>query len=187
MEVTPRLERVRVPDTYPRERVVLGELHLLRGRLDGTLEDLAHLIAKGGDGEQGWLRVEEAARLARRALAAAVGAAPSPPPRSSQTGELRVGELCVDPSTRRQWFGEAEFELTPLHHRLLAVMAAEPFRVFGKDELAAEVWGVRGQDRGGAVKVGVCRVRQALVRAGASRGRFMVSLHGVGWALTRPA
>lgn len=28
MEVSPRLERVRMPDTFPRERVVLGELHL---------------------------------------------------------------------------------------------------------------------------------------------------------------
>jgi DNA-binding response OmpR family regulator len=176
-----------VPDTYPRERVVLGELHLLRSRLDGTLEDVAHLIAKGGDGERDWLQVEEATRLARRALAAAVDAAPAPPPLLPPAGELRVGELRVDPSTRRQWYGEAEFELTPLHHRLLAVMAADPYRVFGKDELAAEVWGARGEDRGSAVKVGVCRVRQALVRAGASRGRFMVSLHGVGWALTRPA
>ena len=181
--MSPRLERVRVPETYPRERVVLGELHLLRGRLDGTLEDVARLIAKGAEE---WSSVEEAARLARRALVAAVSAAPPPPPLALLPGELRVGELRVDTVTRRQWWGEAEFELTPLHHRLLAVMAAEPYRVFGKDELTAEVWGRRAEDRGGAVKVAVCRVRLALVRAGAPQGRFMVSLHGVGWALTRP-
>lgn len=181
--MSPRLERVRVPDTYPRERVVLGELHLLRGRLDGALEDVAHLIARGGDD---WCQVEEAARLARRALVAAVSAAPPPHPLAPPAGELRVSEFVLDTASRRQWWAGAEFELTPLHHRLLAVMAAEPFRVFGKDELAAEVWRSRGEDRRGAVKVGVCRVRQALVRAGAPPGRFMVSLHGVGWALTRP-
>lgn len=185
--MSPRLERVRVPDTYPRERVVLGELHLLRGRLDGALEDVAHLIAKGSAQERDWVQVEEAARLARRALIAAVGAAPSPPPLAAPAGELRVDELRVDPATRRQWYGEAEFELTALHHRLLAVMAADPFRVFGKDELAAEIWNSRREDRGNSVKMAVSRVRQALVRAGAPRDRFLVSLHGVGWALTRPA
>ena len=181
--MSPRLERVRVPDSYPRERVVLGELHLLRGRLDGTLDDVGRLVASGGDE---WCRVEEAARVARRALVAAVSAAPPPPALAPLPGELCVRELRVDPVTRRQWWGEAEFELTPLHHRLLAVMAADPFRLFGKDQLAAEVWGGRGEDRRGAAKVAVCRVRQALVRAGAPSGRFMVSLHGVGWALTRP-
>jgi hypothetical protein len=163
------LERVRVPDIYPRERVVLGELHLLRGRLDDALEDVAHLIASGDDAEREWLQVEEAARLARRALSAAVDAAPPPRALAPPAGELCVGELRVDPATRRQWYGEAEFELTPLHHRLLAVMAADPFRVFGKDELASEVWRARGADRRCAVKVGVCRVRQALIQAGAPR------------------
>jgi hypothetical protein len=32
----------------------------------------------------------------------------------------------------------------------------------------------------------VSRVRRALVGAGAPQGRFMISLHGVGWAFTRP-
>jgi hypothetical protein len=185
--VRPRLERVRVPETYPRERVVLGELHLLRGRLDGTLEDVAYLIGKGGSGEREWVQVEEAARLARRALAAAISVAPPPPLLAPLPGELRVGELRLDTVTHRQWWGEAEFELTPLHHRLLAVMAADPYPVFGRDELAAEVWGSRRDELGNAVKMTVSRVRQALTRAGAPPGRFMVSLHGVGWALTRPA
>jgi two-component system, OmpR family, response regulator len=104
-------------------------------------------------------------------------AAPTP-------GLLRVGELRVDPASGRQWYGEAEFELTPLHHRLLVVMAAEPGRVFGRDELAAEVW--RRTGRANAVKVSVSRLRRALVVAGAPAGRFLVSVHGVGWALSRP-
>jgi DNA-binding response OmpR family regulator len=186
MEVSPRLERVRVPDIYPRERVVLGELHLLRGRLDEMLGEVAGVIERSDHVEEGWLAVEEAARLARRALVATVSAVPSLPSATAPSSELRVGELRVDPASRRQWYGEAEFELTPLHHRLLAVMAADPFRVFGKDELLVEVWG-RGRKGGeNAVKMSVSRVRRALVAAGAPQDRFMVSLHGVGWALTRP-
>jgi DNA-binding response OmpR family regulator len=65
-------------------------------------------------------------------------------------------------------------------------MAADPFRVFGKDELSAEVWGRRAGGNVSAVKMSVSRVRRALVRAGAPQGRFLISLHGVGWALTRP-
>src|SRR5207244_1190617 len=75
----PRLERVRVPDTFPRERVVLGELHLLRTRLDDLLGEVAAVIERSPAPEEGWLRVEEAARLARRARSAAAGAGPVRP------------------------------------------------------------------------------------------------------------
>ena len=54
---------------------------------------------------------------------AAVAAAPELPSSLPRAGELRVGELRVDAVGRRQWYGEVEFELSPLHHRLLAVMA----------------------------------------------------------------
>lgn len=187
MSVSPRLERVRVPDTFPRERVVIGELHLLRTRLDELLHEGAGVIEGSTQPEDGWLAVEEAARLARRALSAAVSAVPACSAAVVQPCELRVGELRVDPVGRRQWFGEAEFELTPLHHRLLAVMAIEPYRVFGKDELAQAVWGSRGVDRSNAVKMAVVRVRRALVLAGGRRGEWLVSVYGVGWALARPA
>jgi DNA-binding response OmpR family regulator len=131
------------------------------------------------------LRAEEAARLARRALAAAVAASPSPAPMLAREGELRVGELRVDPASRRQWYGQAEFELTPLHHGLLARLAADPYRVFAKDELLRDVWGGM-HERSNAVNTSISRLRRALVRAGAPQGAFLLSLHGVGWALTRP-
>jgi DNA-binding response OmpR family regulator len=161
----------------------LGELHLLRSRLDGVLDEIGTVLRQPDVDEEGWPRVEEATRLARRALVAAVGAVPPLPISRPTPGLLRVGELRVDPASARQWYGEAEFELTPLHHRLLAVMAAEPQRVFSRDELAAEVW--RRPKRPEAVKVSVSRLRRALVAAGAPADRLLVSVHGVGWALTR--
>lgn len=161
---------------------MLGELHLLRGRLDAMLGEVAGVSER--DADEGWLRVEEAARLARRALSAAVGAVPPLRPAGPHGGELCVGQLRVDTVSRRQWYGDVEFELTALHHRLLAVMAADPFCVYGTDELAAAVW--RRGGCGNAVKMSVSRVRRALIEAGAPRGVFMVNVHGVGWALTRP-
>lgn len=185
--MSPRLERVRVPDPFPRERVVLGELHLLRGRLDETLTEVARVIETAAQPEVGWLRVEEAARLARRALSAAVGAAPPLPTAGARESQLRVGDLRVDTLAHRQWYGEVEFELTSLHHRLLAVMAADPYRVYAKDELLASVWRRSPVGRSNAVNTSVSRVRRALVAAGAPRGAFLLNLHGSGWALTRPA
>jgi DNA-binding response OmpR family regulator len=175
--------RVRVPETFPRERVVLGELHLLRSRLDGVLDEIGTVLRQADVGEEAWPRVEEATRLARRALVAAVGAVPPLPAARLAPGLLQVGDLRVDPAAGRQWWGDAVFELTPLHHRLLAVMAADPLWVFGKDELAAEVW--RRPKRADAVKVSVSRLRRALLAAGAPADRFLVSVHGVGWSLTR--
>jgi DNA-binding response OmpR family regulator len=175
--------RVRLPQTLPPERVLFGELHLLRFRLDELLAVVARVVATSERGEE-WLAVEEAARLARRAVAAAAGAAPPPRRESARVGELVVGQLRVDPVARRQWYGEAEFELTPLHQRLLAVMAAEPRRVFGTDELSRAVWD-RDLDREScAVKVAVSKLRRALVAAGAPRGVFLLSAHGVGWSLS---
>ena len=174
--------RVRRPETFPRERVVAGELHLIRARLDGLLAEVATLAA---DEQDAWVRVEEAARLSRRALVAAVGAVPPLPPLVAREGELMVGALRVDIASRRQWYGEVEFELTPLHHQLLATLAADPYRVFAKDELLTLVWR-RGPERGNAVNTSVSRLRRALVAAGAPAGEFLLSVHGVGWALTRP-
>jgi DNA-binding response OmpR family regulator len=170
---------------YPREKSLLGELHLVRGRLEEMLVEVAEEI-QTGDQNEGWERVEEAARLARRAVVAALAAMPPVPAYTAPASELRVGELRVDTLSRRQWYGEVEVELTPLHHALLAAMAAEPTRVFGRDELERAVWRRAFEPQSCAVKIAVSKLRRALVGAGAPRERFLVSLYGVGWALVQP-
>ena len=110
----------------------LGELHLLRGRLDGTLAEVAEEVEASV--QERWARVEEAARLSRRAFVAAVAACRRCPATAPAGGASSRG-VAGRHGPRRQWCGEAEFELTPLHHQLLAMMAGEPSRVFGKDEL----------------------------------------------------
>ncbi len=139
IEVGVTATRVRAPETFPRERVVLGELHLLRSRLDGVLDQIGSVLRQPEVDEDAWPRVDEATRLARRALVAAVSTVPPLPTASPALGLLSVGELRFDLAAARQWYGDAEFELTPLHHQLLAVMVADPLRVFGHDELAREL------------------------------------------------
>jgi DNA-binding response OmpR family regulator len=168
----------------PGERILAGELYLLRGRLDDALAEIGRLVV--GERGQAWEDVEEAARVARRALSAAVSALPPLPPVIPAAGELRAGLLRIDPRDRRQWYDTTEIELTPLQHRLLAVLASDPTRVFDKDELQRGVWGTSDPRRTNAVNTAVSRLRRGLVRAGAPPGTFLISLHGVGWTLTRP-
>lgn len=97
MRVSPRLERVRVPETFPRERVVLGELHLLRSRVDGVLDELGVVLRQSEVDEDGWPRVEEATRLARRALVAALGAVPPLPAARPAPGGARGGRVARRP------------------------------------------------------------------------------------------
>jgi DNA-binding response OmpR family regulator len=156
---------------------------IIRGRIESLLADVTELVAADEHLDE-WRRVEEAARLARRAVVAAGGALPPLPPTVPQVSELRVGLLRVDPVARRQWYGETEF-VTPLHHQLLAVFAGDPYRVFSKGELVSAVWRDAGA-RANALNTSVSRLRRALVAAGAAPGAWLVSVHGVGWALARP-
>ncbi len=58
--------------------------------------------------------------------------------------ELRVGEVRLDPVARRAWAGPDAVELTATEFDLLAHLFRRPGRVFGRDELLAQVWGYNG-------------------------------------------
>ena len=58
--------------------------------------------------------------------------------------ELRVGDVRVDPVARRVWAGGDAVELTATEFDLLAHLFRRPGRVFGRDELLAQVWGYNG-------------------------------------------
>jgi DNA-binding response OmpR family regulator len=58
--------------------------------------------------------------------------------------ELRVGDVRLDPVARRVWAGGDAVELTATEFDLLAHLFRRPGRVFGRDELLAQVWGYNG-------------------------------------------
>ena len=60
-------------------------------------------------------------------------------------GPLRVGELVIDPVTRRVRVGDREVALANKEFALLRALASEPRRVFTKDELLRDVWGFKSQ------------------------------------------
>ena len=56
---------------------------------------------------------------------------------------LRVGELLIDPARHKVTVGEREVHLARREFTLLRVLASDPTRVFSKDELLRDVWGLR--------------------------------------------
>ena len=65
-------------------------------------------------------------------------------PAAARGSELRVGRVRLDPTARRVWAGGEPVELTATEFDLLAHLLRRPGRVFGRDELLAQVWGYNG-------------------------------------------
>jgi DNA-binding response OmpR family regulator len=66
--------------------------------------------------------------------------------RGPREGPRRVGELVIDPATRSVRIGERPVELANKEFALLRALAADPTRVFTKEELLRDVWDFRSLD-----------------------------------------
>jgi DNA-binding response OmpR family regulator len=95
-------------------------------------------------------------------------------------GRLQIGDLSVDPITRRVRVGEREVELANKEFALLRALASEPHRVFTKDELLRDVWGFRSMGRTRTLDSHASRLRRKLDPDGA---RYVFNCWGVGYRL----
>ena len=98
-------------------------------------------------------------------------------------GPRRIGELFVDPSTREVRVGGRRVELANKEFALLRALAAEPTRVFSKQELLRDVWGFRSMGRTRTLDSHASRLRRKLDPEAA---RFVVNCWGVGYRLIEP-
>jgi DNA-binding response OmpR family regulator len=94
---------------------------------------------------------------------------------------LDAGELTIDRRTRRVTVSETRVPLSAKEFELLAWLAAEPYRVFTKEELLREVWGFRALGRTRTLESHASRLRKKLRVAGGDR--FIVNVWGVGYRL----
>ncbi len=113
-------------------------------------------------------RVHALLRRIDRDLAVA-GAPPSEP--------IEVGDVLLDPATRRVTRDGEVVHLTPTEFDLFAFLAAAPDRVFTREELLAQVWGYEVASGGRAVDSHVRAVRHKL------GNNLIRTVHGVGYAL----
>src|SRR4051795_5371801 len=97
-----------------------------------------------------------------------------------RTGRLRVGELVIDPVSREVTMRETRIELSAKEFALLRTLAAEPTRVFTKDELLRSIWGIRSIGTTRTLDSHACRLRHKLALHG---DRYVVNVWGVGYRL----
>jgi DNA-binding response OmpR family regulator len=100
----------------------------------------------------------------------------------TSTAEVLVaGDLVVDRSTRRVSVRDTLVCLSAKEFELLAWLAAEPHRVFTKEELLREVWGYRALGRTRTLESHASRLRKKLRVA--ADDDFVVNVWGVGYRL----
>ena len=95
-------------------------------------------------------------------------------------GPIRISDLKLDPLRRRVEVDGREVHLANKEFTLLRALAAEPHRVFTKDELLRDVWGFRSQGRTRTLDSHASRLRRKLDPEGA---RFVFNCWGVGYRL----
>jgi DNA-binding response OmpR family regulator len=95
-------------------------------------------------------------------------------------GVLRVGELEIDPVSRDVRVAGRHATLSQKEFALLLALAAQPLKVFTKEELLRDVWGYRSMGRTRTLDSHACRLRNKLGGAG---GRYVVNVWGVGYRL----
>jgi DNA-binding response OmpR family regulator len=100
--------------------------------------------------------------------------------RSVRHGRLRVGSIEIDPTARTALLNGRRLSLSQKEFALLRTLAADPTRVFSKDELLRSLWGFRANNSTRTLDSHACRLRLKLARDG---DRYVVNVWGVGYRL----
>lgn len=95
-------------------------------------------------------------------------------------GRVRVGALEIDPAARTAHLHGEPVPLSQKEFGLLRALAADPVRVFTKEELLRHVWGYRVIGSTRTLDSHACRLRRKLGRRGDS---FVINVWGVGYRL----
>jgi DNA-binding response OmpR family regulator len=98
---------------------------------------------------------------------------------------VRVADLLVDPDRRKVTVGVREVGLTKKEFNLLRLLASDPTRVFAREELLRDVWGLGAPAvMGRTLDSHASRLRRKLDPSGR---RFVVNCWGVGYRLVEDA
>ena len=100
--------------------------------------------------------------------------------RRSGPTALRIGGLALDVANHTVRVSGTRVELSRMEFALLRHLAADPTRVYTKDELLRDVWGFRAQGRTRTLDSHACRLRHKLAAAG---GTYIHNVWGVGYRL----
>jgi DNA-binding response OmpR family regulator len=163
---------------------LVRESDRLAGRLD---PDLPMIVLSGRAGELDRLRGFGRGAddylvkpFSYTELHARVGALLRRSSRRGGTGRMRIGSLELDAVSRQVWLHGKPLHLSKKEYALLRALAAEPTRVFTRDELLRGVWGFRTMGETRTIDSHAARLRKKLSARG---DRFVVNVWGVGYRL----
>ena len=94
---------------------------------------------------------------------------------------VRVGDLLVDPARRKVKVGDREVHLAKKEFTLLRVLASDPTRVFAKEELLRDIWGIR--DPAAKTRTLDSHASRLRRKLDPEHRRFVVNCWGVGYRL----
>jgi DNA-binding response OmpR family regulator len=92
-----------------------------------------------------------------------------------------AGDLVIDRPTRRVHVRDTLVELSAKEFELVVKLAAEPFRVWTKEQLLRDVWGFRALGRTRTLESHASRIRKKLCVE--PDDRFVVNVWGVGYRM----
>lgn len=98
---------------------------------------------------------------------------------------LQVGEIDIDRLARTVRVSGEPVVLSAKEYELLLALAAEPERVFRKDELLRDVWGFRSLGRTRTLDSHASRLRRKL--SCIAENPYVINVWGVGYRLVEPA
>jgi DNA-binding response OmpR family regulator len=98
----------------------------------------------------------------------------------ARSGPLRVGALEMDPVSHEVRVDGERVQLAKKEFMLLRALAAEPTRVFTREELLRDVWGFRSRGQTRTLDSHASRLRKKLA---VGRHCFVVNVWGVGYRL----
>jgi len=96
------------------------------------------------------------------------------------SGRIRVGPIELDVLARQVWLAGEPLPLSKKEFALLRALAADPTRVFTREELLRGVWGFQSLGATRTLDSHASRLRKKLRAGGA---RFVVNVWGVGYRL----
>jgi two-component system, OmpR family, response regulator len=95
---------------------------------------------------------------------------------------LEVGDLRLDPASRRVWRGDVEIELSTRELALLEALMRRPEQALSRDQLLAHAWGVVHDTSSNVVDVYVRYLREKIDRPFGADS--LKTVRGIGYRLT---
>ncbi len=100
--------------------------------------------------------------------------------REEQSGLIEIRGLRIDQSARRVWVDEREVFLTSREYELLTFMAKNPNRVFSRQELFRNIWGMECVGDVATVTVHIKKIREK-IEMNLSKPQYIETIWGVGY------